>query len=68
MDKVKLMPSVDKETIKSSTPINEDMDVAKEALENLGYAKNDIERVLLELKDSDLSLENIVKESLKRLI
>ena len=44
------------------------MDVAKEALENLGYAKNDIERVLLELKDSDLSLENIVKESLKRLI
>lgn len=68
MDKVKLMPSVDKETIKSSTSINEDMDVAKEALENLGYAKNDIERVLLELKDSDLSLENIVKESLKRLI
>lgn len=68
MDKVKLMPSVDKETIKSSIPINEDMDVAKEALENLGYAKNDIERVLLELKDSDLSLENIVKESLKRLI
>lgn len=68
MDKVKLMPSVDKETIKSSTPINEDMDVAKEALENLGYAQNDIERVLLELKDSDLSLENIVKESLKRLI
>lgn len=68
MDKVKLMPSVDKETIKSSTPINEDMDVAKEALENLGYAQNDIERVLLELKGSDLSLENIVKESLKRLI
>jgi holliday junction DNA helicase ruvA len=68
MDKVKLMPSVDKETIKSSSTINEDMDVAKEALENLGYAQNDIERVLLELKNSDLSLENLVKESLKRLI
>jgi len=68
MDKVKLMPSVDKETIKSSSTMNEDMDVAKEALENLGYAQNDIERVLLELKNSDLSLENLVKESLKRLI
>lgn len=68
MDKVKLMPSVDKETIKSSATMNEDMDVAKEALENLGYAQNDIERVLLELKNSDLSLENLVKESLKRLI
>jgi hypothetical protein len=68
MDKVKLMPSVDKETIKSNATMNEDMDVAKEALENLGYAQNDIERVLLELKNSDLSLENLVKESLKRLI
>ena len=68
MDKVKLMPSVDKETIKSNATMNEDMDVAKEALENLGYAQNDIERVLLELKNSDLSVENLVKESLKRLI
>ena len=48
--------------------VNEDFDVAKEALLNLGYQKNDIDRVLLELKDSELSLEELIKESLKRLI
>lgn len=47
---------------------NEDIEVAKEALLNLGYQQNDIARVLKELKDMDLSLEEIIKESLKRLI
>jgi len=44
------------------------LDVAKEALQNLGYAQNDIANVLNELKDMDLSLEDLIKESLKRLI
>lgn len=47
---------------------NEDIEVAKEALLNLGYQQNDIARVLKELKDMDLTLEEIIKESLKRLI
>lgn len=68
MDKVKLMPMADKARPVSSLTQNEDMDVAKEALLNLGYAQNDISNVLLELKDSNLSLEELIKESLKRLI
>lgn len=68
MDKVKLMPMADKTKPVSSLTQNEDMDVAKEALLNLGYAQNDISNVLLELKDSNLSLEELIKESLKRLI
>lgn len=68
MDKVKLMPMADKTKPVSSLTQNEDMDVAKEALLNLGYAQNDISNVLLELKDSSLSLEELIKESLKRLI
>lgn len=68
MDKVKLMPMADK--VSTSAPIskNEDIDVAKEALLNLGYAQNDIAKVLAELKDTNLSLEELIKESLKRLI
>lgn len=68
MDKVKLMPMADKISTSAPLPKNEDMDVAKEALLNLGYAQNDISNVLNELKDSDLSLEDLIKESLKRLI
>ena len=68
MDKVKLMPMADK--VSTSAPIskNEDIDVAKEALLNLGYAQNDIAKVLADLKDTNLSLEELIKESLKRLI
>lgn len=68
MDKVKLMPMADK--VSTSAPIskNENIDVAKEALLNLGYAQNDIAKVLAELKDTNLSLEELIKESLKRLI
>lgn len=69
MDKVKKMPIEDNTNpSKVITYTNEDFDVAKEALVNLGYAQNDINNVLLELKDMDLSLEELVKESLKRLM
>lgn len=69
MDKVKKMAIEDNTSpSKVITYTNEDFDVAKEALVNLGYAQNDINNVLLELKDMDLSLEELVKESLKRLI
>ncbi|MDU2598481.1 MULTISPECIES: Holliday junction branch migration protein RuvA [Anaerococcus] len=68
MDKVKLMPMSNKKSTISPLPKNEDLDVAKEALQNLGYAQNDIANVLNELKDMDLSLEDLIKESLKRLI
>ena len=62
------MPMADKISTSAPLPKNEDMDVAKEALLNLGYAQNDISNVLNELKDMDLSLEDLIKESLKRLI
>ncbi len=70
MDKVKDMP-IDSDSVHdliAPAKTSEDLDVAKEALVNLGYAQNDIDRVLIELKDMDLSLEELVKESLKRLI
>ncbi len=68
VDKVKKMNFVPIEKTEDVSVVNEDFDVAKEALLNLGYQKNDIDRVLLELKDNELSLEELVKESLKRLI
>lgn len=68
VDKVKKMNYVPVEKTENVSVVNEDFDVAKEALLNLGYQKNDIDRVLIELKDTDLSLEGLIKESLKRLI
>ena len=68
VDKVKKMNFVPIEKTEDVSVVNEDFDVAKEALINLGYQKNDIDRVLLELKDNELSLEELIKESLKRLI
>lgn len=69
MDKVKKMPIDQGEQIDNvSITANEDFDVAKEALLNLGYAQNDINNVLMELNDMNLSLEELVKESLKRLV
>lgn len=68
VDKVKKMNFVPIEKTEDVSVANEDFDVAKEALLNLGYQKNDIDRVLLELTDSELSLEGLIKESLKRLI
>ena len=47
---------------------NGEIEVAREALLNLGYQRNSIDKVLASLKDSDLSLEEIIKESLKRMI
>ncbi len=68
VDKVKKMDFVPVENIELNSKDNEEIDVAREALLNLGYEKNDVEKVLFELKDTDLSLEGLVKESLKRLI
>lgn len=68
VDKVKKMDFVPVENIKIDNNQNDEIDVAREALLNLGYEKNDVEKVLFELKDTDLSLEGLVKESLKRLI
>lgn len=68
VDKVKKMDFVPVEKIKVANKDNEEIEVAREALLNLGYEKNDVEKVLFELKDTDLSLEGLVKESLKRLI
>lgn len=68
VDKVKKMNFVPIEKSEDVSVVNEDFDVVKEALLNLGYQKNDIDRVLLELKDNELSLEELIKESLKRLI
>lgn len=68
VDKVKKMSFIPVENIKQEKNFSEDFEVAKEALLNLGYQKNDIDKVLFELKDTDLSLEGLVKESLKRLI
>lgn len=68
VDKVKKMDFVPVEKLKVVNKDNEEIEVAREALLNLGYEKNDVEKVLFELKDTDLSLEGLVKESLKRLI
>lgn len=67
MDKIKMMPSMPKQSIKIDQPVNDDIDFAKEALENLGFAQNDINNVMLELKGMDLSLEELVKEAIKKL-
>lgn len=68
IDKIKQMPNIKTDSKKTLTNVNEDIDVAREALINLGYAQNDINHVLNELKTSDLTLEELVKESLKRLL
>ncbi|MDU4447884.1 MAG: Holliday junction branch migration protein RuvA [Anaerococcus vaginalis] len=72
VDKVKKMAINDDISI-SNTDIdditsNGEIEVAREALLNLGYQRNSIDKVLASLKDSDLSLEEIIKESLKRMI
>lgn len=69
VDKVKKMAIPDVDKIYKVKPVdNDNLKVAKEALKNLGYMENDIARVLNELRDEDLSLEALIKESLKRLI
>lgn len=68
IDKIKQMPNIKTDSKKTLTNVNEDIEVAREALINLGYAQNDINHVLNELKNSDLTLEELVKESLKRLL
>lgn len=69
VDKVKKMSIPEKNKLEDNIPVkNDNVGVAREALKNLGYVENDISRVLNELKDLDLSLEELIKESLKRLI
>lgn len=69
VDKVKKMAMPEKSQLVDQKPVNNDnIAVAREALKNLGYVENDIARVLNELKGLDLGLEELIKESLKRLI
>ena len=69
VDKVKKMALPEIENIDKPSPVdNDNLGVAREALKNLGYMENDIARVLNELREADLSLEALIKESLKRLI
>lgn len=69
VDKVKKMALPDLEKTEKINPVkNNDLDVAREALKNLGYMENDITIVLNELRDTNLPLEGLIKESLKRLI
>lgn len=70
VDKVKKM-AINEDLTISDTKIvgsNNEIDVAREALINLGYQRNSIDKVLTALKDTDLSLEQIIKEALKRMI
>ncbi|MDU7163470.1 MAG: Holliday junction branch migration protein RuvA [Anaerococcus vaginalis] len=70
VDKVKKM-AINEDLTISDTKIvgsNNEIDVAREALINLGYQRNSIDKVLTTLKDTDLSLEQIIKEALKRMI
>lgn len=72
VDKVKKMAINDDISISNqdfdNITSNGEIEVAREALLNLGYQRNSIDKVLASLKDSDLSLEEIIKESLKRMI
>lgn len=69
VDKVKKMPINNANNFEiESKSTNSEIEVAREALLNLGYQRNSIDKVLYDLKDSDLSLEEIIKESLKKMI
>lgn len=48
-------------------PQGEDFEVAREALINLGYQRNDVDLALASLRGEDLPLEKLIKECLKRL-
>ena len=68
VDKVKKMAIPEIPDSKTEDNFTNDYEVARQALKNLGYLDNEIARVLRELKDENLSLEALIKESLKRLI
>lgn len=70
LDKVKTLKINENSDLKTKDLNNDnsDLEVAKEALINLGYQRNEVEIVLNEIKDLNLDLEMLVKESLKRLI
>lgn len=70
VDKVKKMhinKNAKEDILDTNTP-NSEIAVAREALLNLGYQRNSIDKVLAQLKDTDLSLEEIIKESLKKMM
>lgn len=70
VDKVKKMhinKDAKEDILDTNTP-NSEIAVAREALLNLGYQRNSIDKVLAQLKDTDLSLEEIIKESLKKMM
>ena len=69
VDKVKKMSLPDVEKTEKINPVkNNDLDVARQALKNLGYMENDITIVLNELRDTDSPLDGLIQERLKRLI
>lgn len=70
VDKIKKMPIgiTDEDRISVNVENNSEIDVAREALLNLGYKRNNIDKILYELKDLNLSLEEIIKVSLKKMI
>lgn len=68
VDKVKKMAIPEIPASKTEDNFTNDYEVARQALKNLGYIDSEIARVLRELKDENLSLEALIKESLKRLI
>lgn len=70
VDKVKKMhinKNAKEDILDTNTP-NSEIAVAREALLNLGYQRNSIDKVLAQLKYTDLSLEEIIKESLKKMM
>lgn len=68
VDKVKKMAIPEVPSTKTEDSFDNEYEVARQALKNLGYVDNEIARVLRELRGEDLSLEALIKESLKRLI
>ena len=68
VDKVKKMAIPEAPSTKTEDSFDNEYEVARQALKNLGYVDNEIARVLRELRAENLSLEALIKESLKRLI
>ncbi|WP_099203015.1 Holliday junction branch migration protein RuvA [Miniphocaeibacter massiliensis] len=64
-DKIDNDYSVPSESTSSS--LSQDKDFAIEALVNLGYVKNDVQKVIEKIKDDDLQLEEIIKLAMKTL-
>lgn len=66
-DKIKCVPTI-RDTEKDIPHKDDNNAIAFEALLNLGYMKNDINTVMSTLDTKNMSLEEIIKECLKRLV